>query len=78
MKASEPMIPELETARQDLLELRAELTRQRERASTPAIAHALRLADAYLFMAIGYTGHTDQLFPEQGMVDVGRELPNLR
>lgn len=67
-------IPELETARLDLLRLRQELTRQREVAPTPGIAHALRLADLYLFLALGYTGHADPLFPEQGSAD-GESAP---
>ncbi len=58
--------PELETTRQDLLTLRAELLRQRSAAPTPGVAHALRLADAYLFMALGCCGHNDTLFPEEG------------
>ena len=72
-------IEELDTTRQELLTLRADLGRQRERAPTPGIAHALRLADAYLFLALGYCAHTDELFPEEGTVDVGADpFPNLR
>ena len=59
---------ELDQTRRDLVALRDELHRQREAAPTPAIAHALRLADAYLFVALGYCGHNEQLFPEQGHV----------
>jgi len=71
-------IPELEQKRTELLALRAELHRQRTQAPTPGIAHALRLADIYLFMALGYCAHDDTLFPEEGIVDEGIELPNLR
>ena len=72
-------IAELEATRQSLLALRAELHRQRDEAPTPGIAHALRLADAYLFMALGYCGHNDELFPEEGHVEVDRTpFPNLR
>lgn len=71
-------VSELETARDDLLKLRADLLAQRRSAPTPGIAHALRLADIYLFMALGYTGHNDELFPEEGFADIGGELlPNL-
>jgi hypothetical protein len=70
---------ELEPTRQALLSLRSELSRQRHEAPTPGIAHALRLADAYLFMALGYCGHNDELFPEErGAEQDGRPFPNLR
>jgi hypothetical protein len=70
---------ELEQTRQDLLALRGELHRQRDAAPTPAIAHALRLADAYFFLALGYCGHNDQLFPEEGHVEADQvPFPNLR
>lgn len=70
---------ELDTTRSDLLALRAELHRQRDVAPTPGIAHALRLADAYLFLALGYCGHNEQLFPEQVHIDAGVvAFPNLR
>ena len=72
-------IAALEQTRQDLLVLRAELLRQRAAAPTPAVAPALRLADAYLFLALGYCGHSDELFPEEGHVEPDREpFPNLR
>lgn len=72
-------IAELEPTRQQLLALRAELHRQRDVAPTPGIAHALRLADAYLFMALGYCGHNGELFPEEGFVEAGQTpFPNLR
>lgn len=71
-------LAELDQTRDSLLALRADLDRQRRDAPTPAIAHALKLADAYLFMALGYTGHTDQLFAEEGAVDAGGDpFPNL-
>ena len=57
----------------------ASLLRLRRQATTPGVAHALRLADIYLFMALGYTGHNDELFPEEGFADVdGEALPHLR
>lgn len=69
---------ELEGTRTELLALRAELAYQRDNAPTPGIAHALRLADAYLFLALGYCGHNDELFPEEGTVDSATPFPNLR
>jgi hypothetical protein len=70
---------ELRQTRQELLALRRELHRQRDAAPTPAVAHALRLADAYLFLALGYCGHNDELFPEEGHVEPdGVPFPKLR
>ena len=70
---------ELAQTRQELLILRAELHRQRDAAPTPAVAHALRLADRYLFLALGYCGHNEQLFPEQERIEPGVvPFPNLR
>ena len=57
-----------------LVELRSELLAIKTTAPTPAVAEALRLADIYLFMALSYTGHDDQLFPEEGQFVPGREL----
>jgi hypothetical protein len=72
-------IADLDAARHELLELRAHLHRVREAAPTPGIAHSLRLADTYLFLALGYCGHNDELFPEEGTVDVGAvPFPHLR
>ncbi|MGF1597122.1 MAG: hypothetical protein ACFCVK_09335 [Acidimicrobiales bacterium] len=82
MTANDPTntyIEGMEATRHDLLALRAGLLDLRRRAPTPGVAHALRLADTYLFMALGYTGHRDELFPEEGFADLGGEqLPNLR
>jgi hypothetical protein len=81
MTAAEPAnasIEEMEATRHQLLALRADLLELRRTAPTPGVAHALRLADTYLFMALGYTGHSDELFPEEGFADLGGEqLPNL-
>ena len=72
-------IVDLETTRHELLSLRSELRRQRSTAPTPAVARALRLADTYLFIALGYCGHNDELFPEEGESDIGgTPFPNLR
>ena len=72
-------LPESGKASVDLLALRSELRRQRSVAPTPGVAHALRLADTYLFMALGYCGHNDTLFPEEGDGDAsGTQFPHLR
>ncbi len=74
-----PGISELEATRLELVAFQAELHRLRTTAATPGIAHALRLADTYLFLALGYGAHSDELFPEEGSVDVGSAcFPNLR
>lgn len=49
--------------RDRLVELRAHLARERDAALSPAVDRALEMADAYLFLALGYVGHTDELFP---------------
>ena len=59
-------LTELADTQARLVELRRQLLAERDGAPTPAIAEALRLADIYLFMALTYTGHDDQLFPEEG------------
>jgi hypothetical protein len=48
-----------------LLTLRQQLLHERECAPSPAVARALTVADNYLFIALGYVGYTDHLFPEQ-------------
>jgi hypothetical protein len=71
-------VPDLDATRAELLRLRSDLATQRRAAPTPGIAHALKLADTYLFMALGYTAHTAQLFPEEGSDDAdGEPFPNL-
>jgi hypothetical protein len=60
---------EVERQRQRLLALRAELVSARETAISPAIARALEMAETYLFLGLGYVGHTDELFPGEGTID---------
>lgn len=48
-----------------LLELRNRLSEERAEAMSPAVERALRLADVYLFLALGYFGYSDRLVPEQ-------------
>jgi hypothetical protein len=43
--------------------LRAELVLERERAVSPAVARALEMSDISLFLALGYLGYTEELFP---------------
>ncbi len=57
-----------------LLRLRQELKALREEAISPAIASSLQTADVYLFLALGYLGYSEELFPEQTASDAeGRE-----
>ena len=46
-----------------LAALRAGLLSEQSEAVSPAVGRALEMADAYLFLALGYLGHTDELFP---------------
>lgn len=48
-----------------LLILRDSLQAERAGAMSPAVARALEMADYYLFLALGYFGYSDRLFPEQ-------------
>lgn len=49
--------------RERLVELRAHLARERAAAISPAVDRALEMADAYLFLALGYVGHVEEMFP---------------
>jgi hypothetical protein len=48
-----------------LLELRNVLLEEREKASSPAVARALQMADYYLFLGLTCFGYSEKLFPEQ-------------
>lgn len=48
-----------------LLALREKLEAERVGAMSPAVKRALETADYYLFLALGYFGYSDRLFPEQ-------------
>ena len=54
-------LPDLQ--RERLVALRAGLLSEQAVAVSPAVGRALEMADAYLFLALGYLGHTDELFP---------------
>lgn len=56
-------VDQLELAR--LLELRSALGVERRRAGSPAVKRSLQMCDYYLFLALGYLGYSEQLFPEQ-------------
>ncbi|WP_163551694.1 hypothetical protein [Candidatus Frankia alpina] len=56
---------DVERQRARLLALHALLAREREGALSPAIERALETAQMYLFLALGYVGHTDELFPDE-------------
>jgi hypothetical protein len=64
-----PFLPRLGQAVDDqldqLLDIRRSLARVRSSALSPAVARALEMADIELFLAMGYLGYRDQLFPEQ-------------
>jgi hypothetical protein len=62
---TERLGPEVEDQRRRLLELRSRLREERRLSPTPAVDHALRLAEAYLQLGLGYCGHTEDLFPEE-------------
>lgn len=55
--------------RDRLLALRAQLLEEQQRSASPAVARALEMADAYLFLALGYTGYTEELFPGERPLD---------
>jgi hypothetical protein len=59
---------ETEGQRQRLLNLRSLLRRERGAKPTPAVDHALRLAELHVQIALGYCGHTEDLFPEEFVV----------
>jgi hypothetical protein len=48
-----------------LLTLRRSLLDERRAAPTPAIERALEMADYYVFLALGYAGYTNEMFPEE-------------
>ncbi|WP_214369815.1 hypothetical protein [Pseudonocardia sp. H11422] len=54
---------ETDAQRERLLALRRQLLAEQAGALSPAVARALEMADAYLFLALGYVGHTEELFP---------------
>lgn len=59
-----PLGTHAEAARQRLVQLREQLLTETRSATTPAVARALEMADVYLFLALGYLGHTDELLPD--------------
>ncbi|MHA6794385.1 hypothetical protein ACVGVM_12890 [Pseudonocardia bannensis] len=54
---------EADAQRERLVALRRRLLAEQAGALSPAVARALEMADAYLFLALGYVGHTEELFP---------------
>ncbi|MCW2722465.1 MAG: hypothetical protein QOG20_5897 [Pseudonocardiales bacterium] len=54
---------EVEAQRERIVALRDRLLAEQDGAASPAVARALEMADAYVFLALGYLGHTDELFP---------------
>lgn len=66
--ASPLLSEETEARRQRLVDLRARVRRERTLNPTPAVDHALRLAELYLQIGLGYCGHNDDLFPEESVL----------
>jgi hypothetical protein len=63
-QAAPPVLGGLpDTQRERLGALRAGLLSEQSAAVSPAVGRALEMADAYLFLALGYLGHTEELFP---------------
>ena len=48
-----------------LVRLRALLGDEQRAAGSPAVARALEMADYHVFLALGYFGYSDLLFPEE-------------
>lgn len=61
-----PLGADVESTRRRLLDIRDALSAERETAGSPALARALDLAETYLYLGLGYLGHCDDLFPEEG------------
>lgn len=57
--------PAADAQRERLLALRRQLLTEHGTALSPAVARALEMADTYLFLALGYVGYTEELFPGQ-------------
>jgi hypothetical protein len=53
----------VDTQRERLIALRGQMLAEQADAASPAVARALEMADAYVFLALGYLGHVDELFP---------------
>lgn len=53
----------VDTQRERLIALRGQMLAEQADAVSPAVARALEMADAYVFLALGYLGHVDELFP---------------
>lgn len=54
---------EVEAQRVRIADARSRLLAEQAGAVSPAVARALEMADAYVFLALGYLGHTDELYP---------------
>ncbi|HTK64746.1 MAG TPA: hypothetical protein VL595_20330 [Pseudonocardia sp.] len=61
--ASNSLGAAVDVQRERLLALRGQLLLERQRAVSPAVARALEMTEDYLFLALGYLGHVDELFP---------------
>ena len=63
---------EVENQLRRLVEVRAALAEVRGGAISPAVERALEMADIEIFLALGYLGYREQLFPEQIPTQVSR------
>jgi hypothetical protein len=68
---------DVERQRARLLAVHDDLARERAAALSPAIERALQTAQMYLFLALGYVGHTDELFPDELQVTDELQAPSL-
>jgi hypothetical protein len=59
------LTPDERTGLDALVSLREQLRLERAKCMSPAVEQALNLADVYLFLALGYLGYCERLFPEQ-------------
>jgi hypothetical protein len=64
--AGEGLGEDVDQQRDRLLALRGQLTRERQRAISPAVERALEMAEMYVFLGLGYVGYTEELLPNPG------------
>jgi hypothetical protein len=62
---AEHLPPEVQAQLERLLDIRKRVLAEKEKAVTPAVWSALRLADIYLFLALSHLGYMEEFFPSQ-------------
>lgn len=65
MSTTAAALPGAHDSLERLLELRRALRQEMAKALTPAVSRTLELADEQLFLALGYLGYADELFPQE-------------